>query len=99
MNVSQGECCRCFQSVVRMSPTQYLLRYRIHRSMDLQNNSSLSITEVAFACGFNDASCFIQCFKRKTGLTPPSTVEAAIRKNVRIFIFSVPKIMAPEAGI
>ena len=37
VNVSQGECCRCFQSVVRMSPTQYLLRYRIHRSMDLEN--------------------------------------------------------------
>lgn len=70
VNVSQGECCRCFQSVVRMSPTQYLLRYRIHRSMDLLNNSSLSITEVAFACGFNDTSYFIQCFKRKTGLTP-----------------------------
>ncbi len=69
-SVSPGECCRCFQNVVRMSPNQYLLNYRINQSMELLNNSSLSITEVAFACGFNDTSYFIQYFKKKNGLTP-----------------------------
>ena len=69
-NVSEGECCRCFREMVRESPGQYLLRYRVTQAMELLNGSEKSVTEVAAETGFSDASHFIQYFRKKTGMTP-----------------------------
>ena len=69
-HVSEGECCRCFQAMVRKSPMQYLQSYRIARGQELLTGSDLSVTEIAYACGFGDSSHFIQYFRRQTGLTP-----------------------------
>lgn len=70
VNVSIGECCRCFSELIRESPNQYLLSYRISRSMELLNRTELSVTEIALQCGFNDTSHFIQYFKKKIKMTP-----------------------------
>ena len=69
-NISEGECCRCFQDMINQSPNQYLLTYRIDRSMELLNDTELSVAEIAFRTGFHDASHFIQYFKKKNGMTP-----------------------------
>ena len=69
-SVSQGECCRCFQEVVRESPGQYLIGYRLSRAMEWLNGTEWSITEIALNAGFNDSSHFIQSFKKKNGMTP-----------------------------
>lgn len=69
-NVSVGECCRCFQSMVKNSPNQYLMEYRISKGKELLRGSKLSVTEVAYMVGFNDSSYFIQNFKKSTGVTP-----------------------------
>lgn len=69
-SVSQGECCRCFQEVVRESPGQYLIDYRLSRAMEWLNGTEWSITEIALNAGFNDSSHFIQSFKKKNGMTP-----------------------------
>lgn len=68
--VSVGECCRCFQSMVRKTPNQYLKEYRLEKSKELLLGTELSITEIAYSVGFNDASYFIQCFRKKEGITP-----------------------------
>lgn len=69
-HVSEGECCRCFQTMVHKSPMQYLLAYRIARGQELLTGSDLSVTEIAYECGFGDSSRFIQYFRRQTGITP-----------------------------
>lgn len=69
-NISEGECCRCFARMVRKSPLQYMMWYRITKGQELLSSSDLSVTEIAFACGFGDPSHFIQYFKRQTGVTP-----------------------------
>lgn len=69
-NVSEGECCRCFREMIGESPNQYLLKYRISRSIEMLIGSDLPITEIALNSGFNDVSHFIQCFKERTGKTP-----------------------------
>ena len=80
-HVSEGECCRCFSSMVRKSPMQYLQWYRVTKGQELLGNSDLSITETAFACGFNDASHFIQYFRRQVGLTPKEYRQGILRKE------------------
>lgn len=69
-NVSEGECNRSFKRLVQKSPAQYVLFYRICQSMELLREKSDSVTQVAMACGFNDTSYFIRCFKKQTGITP-----------------------------
>ena len=69
-SVSVGVCCRCFKEMVRKSPNQYLVAYRISRAMELLGSSEKTVTEIAVETGFNDASHFIQYFKRQTGMTP-----------------------------
>lgn len=70
VHISQAECCRLFKHFLNTSPYEYLITYRIHKAMDLLNETSLPVTEVSTRSGFNDCSHFIQQFKRFTGRTP-----------------------------
>ncbi|MFK7812392.1 MAG: helix-turn-helix domain-containing protein [Maribacter sp.] len=49
---------------------EYRRKLRIYKSVQLIKNTSLSITEIAFECGFADQSHFIRNFKKLTGFTP-----------------------------
>ena len=68
--ISQAECCRIFKQFIHTSPYEYLITYRLQKSMEFLHNSSLSINEIALRVGFHDCSHFIQQFKRFTKLTP-----------------------------
>ena len=52
------------------TPVEYLNEYRIERAQRKLLNSDLNITDIAYACGFNDLSYFIKTFKKITGTTP-----------------------------
>ena len=69
-SVSEGECCRCFKNMVRKSPIQYVIDYRISKAAELLMDTELSVTEIADETGFPDTSHFIKYFKRKMGMTP-----------------------------
>lgn len=62
--------CAYFKRMTKMSPTEYLRFYRVERSARMLLKSELSITEIAFACGFSDLSYFIKVFKAQTGVSP-----------------------------
>ena len=68
--VSERECLRCFRQVIGLSPKQYVLDLRIQRARELLAGSSLSLTEVGEACGFQTQSYFIRLFRRAAGMTP-----------------------------
>ncbi len=50
--------------------SSYLKEIRISHAKDLLGDPGLSITEVANLSGYNDASQFIQVFKKEMGMTP-----------------------------
>ncbi|MBR3993023.1 MAG: helix-turn-helix transcriptional regulator, partial [Anaerotignum sp.] len=53
------------------SPMQYLLSYRLEESeKKLLKNPEMTISEIAYSCGFNDASYFNRCFLKKSRMTP-----------------------------
>ena len=62
--------CRFFHAMAHRSPIDYLNYYRIERACCLLENDSVSITEIAYDCGFSDTSYFIRTFKKYKGLTP-----------------------------
>ena len=59
-----------FRSILRLSPSQYLLSRRINDAQRLLTQSDKSIPEIAASVGFFDQSHFTKRFRRVTGLTP-----------------------------
>jgi len=49
---------------------QYIRAVRIEKATKLLANKNLSLSEIAFLCGFSDQSHFIRCFKESVGTTP-----------------------------
>lgn len=50
--------------------TTRLTELRLHKAADLLAHGQGRISDIAFACGFNDLSYFNRCFRRRFGLTP-----------------------------
>lgn len=51
-------------------PIAYLNYYRIECACERLTLTDKSVTEIAFACGFNDMSYFSRVFKQLKGTTP-----------------------------
>ena len=49
---------------------EYQRKLKIEKSIDLIKNTSLSLSQIAFHCGFTDQSHFIRNFKQLTGFLP-----------------------------
>ena len=79
--VSSAECSRLFQKMLRCSPYEYLILYRITKSRDLLVGSDRPITTIAYDVGFNDSSNFIQTFKKRVGVTPGKYRKTRLHKN------------------
>lgn len=70
--------CRVFQNITQKTPMDYVIYYRVEQATVMLANTSLSITDIAMACGFFDHSYFSKIFKRIKGVTP-----RAYRKKFR----------------
>lgn len=62
--------CRYFKNILQKTPIEYLNHYRVERACFLLEHNRLSVTDVAYACGYNDSSYFVRCFKKLKGITP-----------------------------
>ena len=68
--LSRAECSRFFKKMVGMTTFEYLLHYRLQKSMELLRDMELSITEIAAHTGFSTVSYYIEKFKEYTGYSP-----------------------------
>ncbi|WP_323635407.1 AraC family transcriptional regulator [Pectobacterium polaris] len=68
--LSEFHFARMFRQSVGMAPHQYVLKQRLARAEALVRQGSLSITDIALACGFSSASHLSHQFKKEYGLTP-----------------------------
>lgn len=59
-----------FKNVMNVSPKQYIFNKRLEHSKMLLATTTLSVTEIAFQCGFSSTSHYIQAFKQATNITP-----------------------------
>ena len=72
---SAGNCCKTkctslFQKYLSASPMLYLNRYRLEKSIFLLRNTAMSVTEVAYTCGFSNTSYFCELFHKYYHITP-----------------------------
>ena len=78
-SICERECLRSFRKVLKQSPIQYLIHYRIAQACRMLKEGSKGITQIGEACGFSSPSYFTKTFRRIMGCTPS---EYAKRKNM-----------------
>jgi len=59
-----------FRKFFAQTPIDFLNSYRIEHACLLLSSSDLSITDIAYRCGYNDSSYFVKVFKKYKNITP-----------------------------
>ena len=70
VGLSRRQLERLFQKYLNCVPTRYYLELRLHRARQLLLQTSMSIVDVAFACGFVSAPHFSKCYRDYFGIPP-----------------------------
>lgn len=68
--MSRSRFCEEFRVCFGITATQYIQQARLEKSKYLLRSSSLSISEIAYACGYNWPSFFNRVFKQSAGVSP-----------------------------
>lgn len=69
-HISKGECCRIFKRLYHMTPFQYLVLYRLNRSIELLTDTDYSIAQIAQRVGFCSSSYYTKCFRKEFNCVP-----------------------------
>ena len=70
VNICASECCRFFKKCMNESLFDYLLDYRIEKSLPLLLERQASITSVAEQTGFSSPAYFSKIFRQQMGCSP-----------------------------
>ncbi|MBB3183952.1 transcriptional regulator GlxA family with amidase domain [Halomonas fontilapidosi] len=70
VDVSRRQLERLFQRYLLCSPSRYYLKLRLTRARQLLKQTSISIIEVASACGFVSTPHFSKCYREFFGQPP-----------------------------
>lgn len=65
--LSSRTLSRLFHDEVGMAPGQYYQLLRLSRARDLVEHSDLTLTDIAFRCGFSNASALGKAFSKRFG--------------------------------
>jgi AraC-like DNA-binding protein len=67
---SSAAFARDFSRVYRITPARYLQSRRLKQAVALLEKSDLSVTQIAFDCGYPDLPTFSKAFRRFFGTSP-----------------------------
>jgi signal transduction histidine kinase/ligand-binding sensor domain-containing protein/DNA-binding response OmpR family regulator len=70
LNISHSQLHRKLSSLLQKTPTQIIRECRLEVSKKLLLETELTVAEVAYKCGFEDASYFTRVFTKEVGQSP-----------------------------
>lgn len=79
VGLSRRQLERVFRAELGVSPWQYLLQQRLRQGHWLLTQTSRTVTDIAQACGFADASHFSRRIRQLFGAPPQVLRESAVR--------------------
>jgi len=77
MHVDRTQLFRRCKELLGMSPSDYLRERRLRRARELLLAQVGSVSEIAFAVGFENLSSFTRAFRHRFGVPPSRVAEAA----------------------
>jgi transcriptional regulator GlxA family with amidase domain len=72
VGLSKYHFARAFKQSAGLSPHNYLVQRRVRRVQELLADTDLTLSEIAFACGFSNQSHCARRFRERVGITPSS---------------------------
>jgi len=83
VDLSRRQLERLFQKHLNRVPTRYYLELRLERARQLLLQTSKSIVDIAFACGFVSAPHFSKCYRDYFGI-PPRDERRRLRREPQV---------------
>ncbi|MBP5340668.1 MAG: helix-turn-helix domain-containing protein [Prevotella sp.] len=68
--VSRSVLQRKMKQLMGVTPVDFLREARLKRACQMLRSTDLTVSEVAYRCGFSDPKYFSRCFKQSIGLSP-----------------------------
>ena len=68
--VSRRHFFRLFEQAIGVAPMEYLKKLRLQKAASMLLTTNVSVTQVAFACGFNDSNYFSSLYHKEFGVSP-----------------------------
>jgi len=69
-HLSEGYFCQIFKEVTGKTAMEYINSFRIDKAEKMLHKTDMTVTEVAFCCGFDDANYFSRMYKKIKGENP-----------------------------
>ncbi|MBO5252362.1 MAG: AraC family transcriptional regulator [Clostridia bacterium] len=69
-NISRSEAGRCFNTYMKSSPVEVLIQYRLQNAQRLLRETTRTLQEISFDCGFHSVNYFSRQFRKVYGYAP-----------------------------
>ena len=75
MAMSRSHLHRKLKSIANLTPNHFIRSFRLQRAMELLQQQSGTVTEIALQVGFNNPSYFAKCFIEQFGVAPKEVLK------------------------
>ncbi len=69
-HISNGYAAHIFSDKLKIGLRKYINALRVNKACDLLKGSEMSVTEIAYACGFDTIRTFNRVFLKEMGVSP-----------------------------
>ena len=69
-SMSYSYFSRTFKAETGISFSNYVIKKKVEKSLELLSNDDMSLNTIALECGFSNLSHYIKCFSEEKGITP-----------------------------
>lgn len=76
--MSRSALYKKFTQITKLSPNEYLRKFRIKKSIELMKQNELSITQIVEKVGFSSRSGFYSSFKKEKDMTPSDYMKSKL---------------------
>jgi signal transduction histidine kinase/ligand-binding sensor domain-containing protein/DNA-binding response OmpR family regulator len=70
VSMSRSQIFRKLTALTGRPPSDFIRYMRLHRAMDLLKKNAGTVSEIAYAVGFNSVTYFTKCFHQQFGVLP-----------------------------
>lgn len=75
LQVSRSGLFRKMKALTGVTPNEYVIIYKLNKSIEILKNDDMNISEVAYSLGFSSPSHFSNTFKNRFGVSPKNYLQ------------------------